>query len=545
MDVFHAGEQAVQERMGVRDQIAPWAARVVRSVLPEQHRQFYGGLPFVVAAARDEAGWPWATILAGRPGFACSPDPRTLRIATRPGPGDALEHALRPGVDVGLLGIELATRRRNRVNGRVRASPGGDLVLDVVQAFGNCPQHITVRQWRWVEPEPVASARRVDRLDPELRAWISGADTLFIATGHRGADDEPSSGMDASHRGGPPGFIEVVDERTLVIPDYAGNNYYNTVGNLVMDARAGITLVDFRRGGLLQLTGRVEIDWDSPRVPRYPGAQRLLVFELEHGVVRERALPLRWEEAGGAVRPLRLVQRVRESDDVQSLLFEAHDGAALASFTAGQHLPLELRVPGHDRPIRRSYSLSGHPEGPQYRISVKCVPGGLASGYLHTLRPGAIVAANEPAGDFVVEPGERPLLLVSGGVGITPLLAMLHALVHERDPRPVVFVHGARDGRHHPFAAEVDQLIAGRGPARRVFAYSRPRPEDRLGEGFDHVGRIDVPLLESLVSGLDADIYLCGPTGLMEGLRAQLEARGVAASRVFTESFGAAGSSAG
>ena len=144
---FHAGEQQVQACLGVRD-IETWARKVVRDHLTEQHRAFYAELPFLVLAARDLEGRPWATLLAGAAGFVSSPDRKSLAIAAQPAPGDALDGALSPGADIGLLGIELASRRRNRVNGRLSRQDGRELLLAVDQAFGNCPQYIRERQWR-------------------------------------------------------------------------------------------------------------------------------------------------------------------------------------------------------------------------------------------------------------------------------------------------------------------------------------------------------------------------------------------------------------
>ena len=137
---FHAGEQAVQSRLGVRDTIEPWARQVVRPFLPEQHREFYSQLPFLVAAARDAEGRPWATLLTGAAGFVQSPSPGGLRIATRAVPGDALEDGLAPGADIGLLGIDLATRRRNRVNGRIASHRGGALDVELLVRRALCPR---------------------------------------------------------------------------------------------------------------------------------------------------------------------------------------------------------------------------------------------------------------------------------------------------------------------------------------------------------------------------------------------------------------------
>lgn len=537
---FHAGEQAVQERLGVRADIEPWARKVIRSYLPDEHRKFYSTLPYVVAAARDEAGRPWATILAGAPGFISSPDSETLRIDGGVAAGDALYGMFEPGADVGLLGIELATRRRNRVNGRVRASESDGIVFEVDQSFGNCPQYISEREWRFVSADPERQAPYLtDRLTPALASRIRAADTFFIATGLRGEAGDVTMGMDASHRGGPPGFVEVADACTLVIPDYAGNNHFNTIGNLVVDPRAGLLFVDFEKGGLLQLTGRAEIDWDSKEVDRFPGARRLIRFSIEEVIWLEAALPLRWDSVNESIRELRLVEKKQESADVCSLLFEARDGEALTDFAAGQHLPIRIQLPESVDPMTRTYSLSNGPGKGRYRISVKREARGVVSRHLHdSLEVGAIVSARVPAGDFVLEHGSRAVVLVSAGIGVTPMVSLLHALVESEKSRLVWFIHGARDGEHHALADEIRRLVAASEVVRSHVSYSRPLPKDRVGRDFDVQGRLDAALLESILPDLDAEFYLCGPVAFMAELQTELENLGVSPERIRSESFG-------
>ena len=553
-EVFHAGELSVQERLGVRDEIGPWASKVVRPFLPDPHREFYAGQPFLVAAARDEQGRPWASLLVGEPGFVESPDPRHLEIRATPLRGDALEGCLRAGSHLGLLGIELATRRRNRVNGRVTREQindeDGSIVFEVGQAFGNCPQFIRARAWERADPV-AGQVRRVRRLDAAMREWIRSADTFFIATGHRGDEEAASSGMDASHRGGAPGFVVVDDApecvehagTRLVFPDYAGNNHFNTIGNLVSDPRAGLLFVDFETGGMLQLTGRASIDWDSLALAEHPGAQRLVVFELDEAVALPGVLPLRWNAADESLREMKLAKKIRESDDVVSFVLEAADGEGLTGFDPGQHLPVELDVPGQPDPVRRSYSLSGAPADAagRYRISVKREPLGLASRHLHdSLEVGDILRARPPAGDFVLGASDRPVALVSAGVGVTPMLAMLHDIVARQDPRATHFVHVARDGMHHALADEVRELASAAPDARLRVFYSRPRSQDEPGRDFDFEGRIDAERLAGLLPR-DADVYLCGPVAFMAGLHQGLEAAGVPPGRIHSESFGPRG----
>ena len=266
----------------------------------------------------------------------------------------------------------------------------------------------------------------------------------------------------------------------------------------------------------------------------------MVAFELDEAVEVEGALPLRWDAPTGSVRSLRVVEKLRESEDVTSFVFESRDGGPLPDFSAGQHLPLEIEIPGQSLVASRTYSLSNAPREGRYRITVKRNPQGLVSRHLHDrVDTGDILNARTPAGEFVLhETGDRPVVLVSAGVGLTPLVSMLHALVASGEERRVWFVHGARDGRHHPLADEVRRLAEAMPRVALHVAYSRPLPADEAGGRFDSRGRIDGALLESLVPGLEADFYLCGPAGFMAGVQDDLEARGVATERIHTESFG-------
>jgi len=538
---FHVGEQQVQTRLGVREEIEPWARQVVRPVLPEGHRAFYAALPYVVAAARDREGRPWVTMLAGEPGFMSSPEPTSLVLGAVPRRGDALAGAFVSGADVGLLGIELHTRRRNRVNGRVAEGGGSIATLTVEQAYGNCPQYIHPRAWRAGQASPSDAPRRASRaLSPRHRRWITEADTFFIASGYRGQGESPAFGMDASHRGGVPGFVVVDDERQLRFPDYAGNNHFNTIGNLSLDPRVGLLFVDFARGDFLQVTGRATIAWEAPDLDTFPGARRIVEIAIEEVVESEGALPLQWDAPGDTIREIRVIAKERESEDVVSFVFEPRDGAPAADFVAGQYLPIDLDVPGQAAPVARTYSLSGRPGDSRYRITVKRDPRGLVSRHLHDhVEVGAILSARDPQGEFTLDVAHtRPVVLVSAGVGVTPMVSMLHALATRTDDRLVWFVHGARDGRYHPLAEEVRGLAADSPQTRVHVAYSRPRADDVEGRDYDTIGRVDGPLLERLLPGLDAEFYLCGPTGFMAAVRQALGERGVVAERIHSESFG-------
>lgn len=540
---FHAGELEAQRRAGVEG-IASSAGGFIRDHMPEQHRDFFAMLPFVVVAAGDERGRPWVTLLEGDEGFIAAPDPRTLTIAATLAAQDPLASAFGSGTEVGLLGIELATRRRNRANGAIRSANGG-LIIDVKQSFGNCPQYIRERQWRRVDPSPASGAIVSERLDARQRARIAAADTFFIGSGFTPDTDpitggaSPARGYDASHRGGESGFVRVAEDGTLQIPDYAGNNFFNTIGNLIRDPRVGLLFVDFETGGMLQITGRASIDW-APRESHDPNARRMIAVKVEQVVDRPDALALRWHREDEAPLRLEVVARVTESERIASFYLVAADGSALPPFEAGQHLAIELQVPTGR--VGRSYSLSGAPLAGTYRLSVKREEQGMASRFLHDrVAIGDRIEARRPSGEFVFPRGEGPLVLVSAGVGITPMLSMLHAVVAEGGCRPVWFVHGARDGGSHAFKTEVDGLIAQSHSVVRHTFYSAPQSNDTAGVDYDAEGRITAGDLLALEAGPEARYLLCGPARFLAELGHGLEAGGVHPDRVGFETFGPTG----
>ena len=301
--VFHEGEIALQRSVGVDLRMAEVGPRVIRDYMPEQHREFYARLPFILAASIDQEGEVWPTILAGEPGFVRSPTSTLLTVAAASFPGDPAREGLRPGGAVGLLGIELHTRRRNRVNGLICRAGRDGLAIAVAQSFGNCPQFIRLRDYAFArEPHvpPAGEAVVTTALTDEARAIIAAADTFFVAS-------YATSAVDVSHRGGRPGFVRVDADGLLTIPDFAGNFFFNTLGNFMVNPRAGLLFVDFASGDLLQLAGRAEIISDSPAITTFEGAERLWTFRPARVVLRRNASPLRWSEVndGMSARTLR------------------------------------------------------------------------------------------------------------------------------------------------------------------------------------------------------------------------------------------------
>jgi hypothetical protein len=310
---FHAGEQAVQQRAGVRDAAESMGRRGIRRFMPEQHREFFSAQPFVVIGGVDASGQPWATLRAGAPGFVSSPDARSLRIEGGALAGDPLAATWREGALLGWLGIEPRTRRRNRVNGVVRAVEGETLQVEVMQSFGNCPKYIQSRTPVFIDRD-AAAARGQPEIATQLssadRELLARADTFFIASANLSEEAGLGKGVDVSHRGGAPGFVRVDDANTLTTPDYSGNRFFNTIGNLTHDPRAGLLFIDFASGDLLYLAVQAEIIWDGDELASFAGAQRLVRFHVNEVRRSRGALPFRWSEVELAPQFLR---KVRES----------------------------------------------------------------------------------------------------------------------------------------------------------------------------------------------------------------------------------------
>ncbi len=292
---WHRGEIAIQHSIGAAGRMNELGKRVVRDYMPDQHRQFFEQLPFMIAGAVDADGNPWATLLAGRPGFMHTPDAVTLDIAVACDPLDPADAGMNDGDAIGLLGIELHTRRRNRMNGVIRRERANTMRISVEQSYGNCPQYIQLRDFAFVRNPslpPAATPVRFDTLTPRIKGIVDHADTFFVATYFDREDEHRQT--DVSHRGGKSSFVRVGDDGTFTVPDFAGNSFFNTLGNILVNGRAGLLFADFETGDVLQLSGDAEVLLDSPETAVFQGAERLWRFTPRRIVLREGALPLRW-----------------------------------------------------------------------------------------------------------------------------------------------------------------------------------------------------------------------------------------------------------
>lgn len=562
---WHAGEKSMQQRLGVAESMEVMGRRVIRDYLPEQHRDFYRQLPFLIVGSVDASGAPWASIVEGPAGFLNSPDVKTLRISADIDPEDPAYANLKVGAGIGLLGIELHSRRRNRMNGPVLTRDEHGLTVAVEHSFGNCPQYIQLRHGlRPVQNTGLKpSAEVATKLDDRARAMISAADTFFVASY---LPRDHFSAVDVSHRGGQAGFVHVDGDR-LSIPDFAGNLHFNTLGNLLLNARAGLLFIDFNTGDLLQISGRTELSLEGPEIAAFQGAERIWHVIVERVVWRAGAIALRWQldsfspnslmtgswaQARSRLqlqakaeqwRSARVIGKVFENDRICSFYLQPEDGEAWPRFQAGQHLFLRLQLPGITGFAIRAYSLSSAPSDSFVRISVK--RDGQASEYLHEqVQIGNVLTVKAPRGEFVLDAdSRRPLVLLAGGIGITPLLSMWREVAYQnkrlRRKRPVLLLQSARSGADFAFSAEIKTLITAQPEVfRHLRLLTQPEPELAPGLGFDHRGRLDRGVLSSLPLLEDADYYVCGPGSFTQDLYELLREREVADGRIHAETFG-------
>ncbi|NQD56666.1 2Fe-2S iron-sulfur cluster binding domain-containing protein [Pseudomonas sp. CM25] len=554
---WHAGEKTLQEKVGVAERMEAFGQKVIRDFMPDQHRIFYHQLPFMIAASVDADGHPWATLLEGPEGFVSSPDPRQLTIDTTLPADDPATPGLASGQAIGLLGIELHTRRRNRINGQIRQAAGGQLQVMVEQAFGNCPQYIQLRDYTRVD-EPRQARVDASTLDAATVSMIQAADTFFVASYVEHSDGQRS--VDVSHRGGRPGFVKVEGNR-LTIPDYAGNLHFNTLGNLLVNPQAGLLFIDFHNGNVLQLGGRTEVLLDSPVTQAFEGAERLWTLQVEQVVWRPTAVSLRWGFKGYAPTSLttgtwseaaaRIQQRQQqrqwqawqvlrveqESRDIRSFYLEPPAGSNVA-FAPGQHVPVQIQPDGGAALIR-TYSLSSAPADGYLRISVKAQ--GPASRYLHErVVAGDVLNVRAPMGSFTLDrQSTRPLVLIGAGVGITPLLAMLREQLSSGPARRIHLFHGARSLADLPFRQELtalQQQAAGMLHVHR--ALSQPESHAVVGRDHEFVGRLGIEQVKATLALDDYDFYLCGPGSFTQDLYEGLRGVHVPDARIHAEAFG-------
>ncbi|MBB5206316.1 hypothetical protein HNQ51_003662 [Inhella inkyongensis] len=296
---FHDGERAVQERAG-ESAVAVRNASVITDTVIAGARPFIEKQVMTAVAARAADGpgngQIWASLWFGTPGFLKSPGGRHIEVhtpAAHRDPSDPVWAQMHEEAQLGMLFIEISSRRRYRVNGHVQALDAAQMQLAIAEAYPNCPKYIQRRHLRAlgdVQPQPDARISRGTELNADALALLAQADTLFIASG------APAGHLDASHRGGPPGFVQAVSPTRLRVPDYGGNSLFNTLGNLALDPACGLVVPDFSSGRLLHLSGRAEVLWNQPDPQGLTGGTgRFWKFEVREWLLRDLPAAMEWE----------------------------------------------------------------------------------------------------------------------------------------------------------------------------------------------------------------------------------------------------------
>ncbi len=579
---FHSGEQEIQTRLGVRDQMERFGKQVIVNFIPRQHREFYQQLPFILLGHADENSWPWATMLFNEPGFISSENRKKLTIHSKPIEGEPFAKLLtqkqHKNTRIGLLGIELSSRRRNRLAGHITQINNNAIEIEVDQAFGNCPQYIQTRKLKKIDAGSQAESKikTITQFDQETEAFIKNSDTFFVASYvNNKSSDNINKGVDVSHRGGKPGFIRVDNNNTLTIPDYLGNFHFNTLGNFLLTPKAGLLFPDFKNGHLLTLTGTVEILWDTDEAEFFEGAERLWRFKLDHGYWIKNALPLRWkldnysantlmtgtwddaekkrraEAEKNQWQPFTITKITNESSVIKSFNLTPEKNERPA-FSPGQFITVKATI--NNQEVIRTYTLSSSPHDHDYRISIKretatngTSENGVFSCYLHDkMHVGDTLQIKAASGNFIFDAKvKRPAVLIAGGIGITPMISMVRyaqlEAIRTRTARKVTLICAAHDHSQRAFFEELKEIeLNAEGNIQCFWALSNISEDLTPGEHFHYHGHISQRLLQAVLPLDDYDFYLCGPAGFMQSIYKLLRDLGISDERISAESFGPA-----
>ncbi len=539
--IYHEGELEVQAKVGVSREAEMLAGAMLQSI-PAEIAHFIDQQTMAVVGSLDDDGRVWASVLFGESGFIKTVDEQRLsfqRSACHSAAGDPLWRNLTANPQLGMLLIELTSRRRLRVNGRFFVDDDGDCQIEAHRLYANCPKYIQRRRMTITEIADTDAAepwREGRDLSANQQALISQADTFFVASAH------PEQGVDASHRGGHAGFVQVLSPQRLRIPDFMGNNMFNTLGNFVSYPSAGLVFIDFEHGRLLQLSGRPKVLLNEvDERGETGGTSRFWEFEIE--TWRESRLPIKLEWRFLDYSPylpevhqgldandetslsLRVEWAWMETQTVRCLQLVPSDGRELPPFQAGAHLPVKVRDKLGNW-VERHYSLISNPADRfRYRIGVRVEPDGRGGSlYLHnSLQIGVELEAKRPRNHFPLLDDADHLILLAGGIGITPLISMLYAL--NAQGRSFELHYSAKHVSDLAFRREIELLAAERA---RFYASAES------GEP-----RLDLRRILSQNSP-NAHVYACGPRRLILAVRELARQKGWSEDQIHFESFGIA-----
>ena len=531
--LFHPGELAVQQRADESD-IAQRNGSVVKKHI------INGALPFIaqqvmtVISSTDESNQIWTSVLLGQQGFICALDDQHIIINPQQmiaQPADPLWRNIEKNAQVGLVIIELSTRRRLRVNGNISLLDNGRYEVSVAQAYPNCPKYIQRRQpalsndvLAYKTPKPQFG----NALTPTQVELISNSDSFFVGSGVEHHHN------DASYRGGDPGFVSVINKHELLIPDYQGNSMFNTLGNFQSNPNAGLVFIDFVLNKLFQLTGTAEILWNQKDDTNSTGGtKRYWRFILKGW--QETQLPegINWtffdysphnpKAESSTVLNLQVKDIVKQSEKIKVFRLTAKDGASLPAFEAGAHLPIDVKISAKNT-VQRHYSIiSSSHDNRFYDIAVRQEKQGRGgSNYLHSqLKIGDVLVAKSPANDFSLTSQGKHHVLIAGGIGITPILAMLKVLSENGESYELHY--SVKTSADLAFKDEITRLTKG-----EAHFY--------ITQGVNG-NRLNLPSLLATENKAN-HVYVCGPLNMIEAIKDTAENNSWQPSHIHYESFG-------
>lgn len=530
---FHEGELAVQA-LAKESEIAQRNSVVVSSQIIDGAIPFIAQQHMAVISSTAENGQIWISVLFGEPGFITAPNVSNVLINPQKivnQKTDPLWSNIEVNSQVGLLVIELSTRRRLRVNGNITLLDNGFYEIKVAQAYPNCPKYIQRRQpslsaevLNYKTPAPLSGLT----LTNEQQSLISSSDSFFVGSGVSEFHN------DASYRGGEPGFVSVIDDGQLLIPDYQGNSMFNTLGNFQSNPNAGLVFIDFESNKLLQLTGTAKILWDySNGGSNTGGTNRYWLFNLNSW--QETTLPsgLNWtffdysphNPKQKALNDLELVVSdiEQKSERIKLFRLKPKDGSVLPDFEPGSHLPIEVKLPSGKKALRHYSILSSNDDHQFYEIAVQQEKnGGGGSNYMHNkLRAGLMLRAKYPVNEFLLASAGKHHILIAGGIGITPILSMLRQL--SKDNESFELHYSVKNKSDLAFKEEVEKL-AGKNVH---FYFTQDANSSRLD-------------IQSLLSAENqsSHIYICGPIGMINAVKEEADENGWQPGQIHYESFG-------
>jgi ferredoxin-NADP reductase/predicted pyridoxine 5'-phosphate oxidase superfamily flavin-nucleotide-binding protein len=533
--IFHQGELDVQALANEAD------IALRNSTVVSQHI-IKGALPFIaqqhmaVVTSTDENNQIWISVLFGEPGFISALDDQHIIINPQKiikQPDDPLWRNIKTNSQVGLLIIELSTRRRFRVNGAISQLAKGQYQVTVAQAYPNCPKYIQRRQPA-LSPDVLAyrtpdSIVGESLLDAHLEL-ISNLDSFFVGSG------VSEHHNDASYRGGAPGFVKISNKNQLLIPDYKGNSMFNTLGNIQSNPRVGLVFIDFEQKRILQLSGSAKIIWDKVDAHNETGGtNRYWHFDVK--CWQETQLPqgLNWtffdysphNPKPEYVNDLSLKVTAIEQKTAHIKLFKlmSNDGGILPAFEPGSHLPIEVNLPDNKKTLRHYSITSSSHDNRFYEIAVQQeIQGGGGSNYMHEqLRIGHQIKSKSPINDFPLSSPGKHHILIAGGIGITPIISMLRHLVDNNESFELHY--SVKRTSDAIFVKELDRLAGKNGH----FYFSQEV----------NTSRIDLKtILEK--NKKTSHVYVCGPVGLIQSTKDMATKNDWHASNIHFESFGSA-----